>query len=39
MVKFEMENFKIKLTEKQQKYQSYHQVKSVNVNILQAQKY
>ena len=39
MVRFEIENFKIKLTEKRQKYQSYHQAKLVNVNILQVQKY
>ena len=33
--KIEIKNCNIILTEKQQKYQHYHQVKLVNMNILQ----
>ena len=33
--KIEIKNCNITLTEKQQKYQHYHQVKLVNMNILQ----
>ena len=34
-----MNNYDTVLTEKQQKYQLYHQVKLINVNILQVKKY
>ena len=39
MLKLEMKNYSTKLTEKQQKYQHYHQVKLININILQVKKY
>ena len=35
----EMKNSNMILTEKQQKYQDYHQVKLTNMNILQEKKY
>ena len=34
-----VENYNIILTEKQQKYQHYHQIKLINMNILQVKKY
>ena len=33
------ENYNMILTEKQQKYQPYYQVKLINMNILQVKKY
>ena len=35
MIQLRMKNYNIILTEKQQKYQRYRQVKLINVNILQ----
>ena len=37
--KIEINNYNMTLTEKQQKYQPYHQVKFINMNILQVKKY
>ena len=39
MVSLEMNKFITKLTEKLQKYQHYHQVKLINMSILQTKKY
>ena len=39
MVKLEIKNYNTILTEKQQKYQHYHQVKLINVSILQEKKH
>ena len=39
IIRLEINNYNTILTEKQQKYQHYHQVKLINMNILQAQKY
>ena len=39
MIKLEMNNCNMILTEKQQKYQNYHLEKSININILQLKKY
>ena len=39
MIRLEMKNSNIILTEKLQKYQHYHKVKSINMNILQVKKY
>ena len=39
MIKLKMENYNMILTEKQQKLQHYHQVKLINMNILQAKEY
>ena len=39
MVRYEMKNYNKILTEEQQKDQFYHQVKLININILQAKKY
>ena len=39
MTRFEMKNGIMILTEKQQTYQLYHQVKLINMNILQVKKY
>ena len=39
MIRLEMKNYNMILTEKQQKYQHYHQVKVIKVNILQVKKY
>ena len=39
MIRLEMENYNKILTEKQQKYQYYHQVKLININILQVDRY
>ena len=38
MVKLKMKNYNEISTEKQQKYQNYHQVKLINMNILQDKK-
>ena len=39
MVKLEMKNYNMILTEKQQKYQRCRQVKLANMNTLQVNKY
>ena len=39
MIRLEMKNYNTILTEKQQKYQSYHQEKLINMNMLQMKKY
>ena len=39
MKKLEMKNCNTILTEKKQKYQNYHWIKLININILQANKY
>ena len=39
MIKLEMKNDNMILTEKQQKYQDYHLEKMINMNILQVKKY
>ena len=39
MIRLEINNYNTILTEEQQKYQHYHQVKLINMNILQAQRY
>ena len=39
VIKLEMKNYNMLLTEKQQKYQHYHQLKLTNMNILQVKKY
>ena len=39
MIKLKMKNCSTILTEKQQKYQNYRQVKLINMNILQAMKH
>ena len=39
MIKLEMKNYNMILTEKQQKYQHYHLEKLINMNILQVKKY
>ena len=39
MIRLEMKNHNIILTEKQQKYQHYHLEKLINRNILQVKKY
>ena len=36
---FNMKNYNMILTEKQQKYQHYHQEKLININILRVEKY
>ena len=38
MIRLEIKNYNTILTEKQQKYQHYHQVKLINMNILQMKK-
>ena len=38
-ITLEMKNYNSILTEKQQKYQHYYQVKLININILQVKKY
>ena len=38
MTNLGMKNYNTVLAEKQQKYEHYHQVKSMNMNILQANK-
>ena len=39
MKRIEMKKAIIILTEKHHKYQSYHQIKIINMNILQVKKY
>ena len=39
MIRLEMKNFNMILIEKQQKYRHYHQVKLIDMNILQLKKY
>ena len=39
MIKLEMKNYNMILTEKQQKYQHYHLEKFIIMNILQVKKY
>ena len=39
MIRLDMKNYNLILTEKQQKYQHYHQFKLINMNILQVKKY
>ena len=39
MIRLEIKNYNLILTEKQEKYQHYHKVKLVNMNILQEKKY
>ena len=39
MIRLEMKNVNTILTEKQQKYWLYHQVKLITINILQMKKY
>ena len=39
MIKLELKNYNMILTEKQQKSQHYHRVKLININILQVKKY
>ena len=39
MIRLKMKNYNKLLTEKQQKYQHYHEVKLINMNILQVKKY
>ena len=38
MIRLEMENYNMILTEKQRKYQHYHVQKLINMNILQVKK-
>ena len=39
MIRLEMKNYNMILTEKQQKYQHYHQLKLININFLQVKIY
>ena len=39
MVRIEIKSYNMILTEKQEKYQHYHQVKFIYMNILQVKKY
>ena len=39
MIRLEMKNCNMTLTEKQQKHQLYHQVKLIDMNILLVKKY
>ena len=39
MVTLEMKTYNMTVTEKQQKYQLYHKVKLMNMNILHMKKY
>ena len=39
MIRLEMKNSNMVLTEKQQKHQHYHPKKLINMNILQVKKY
>ena len=39
MIRLEMKNCDMILTKKLKKYQHYHQVKLINMNILQVKKY
>ena len=38
VIRLEIKNYNMILTEKQQKHQHYHQVKFINMNILQVKK-
>ena len=38
MIRLEMKNYNMILTGRQQKYQHYHQLKLINMNVLQAKK-
>ena len=39
MIKLRMKNYNMVLTDKQQKYQRYRQVKLININTLQEKKH
>ena len=39
MIKLEMKNYNTALLQKQQKYQHYHPVKSINMHLSPAKKY
>ena len=39
MIKLKIKNYKLILTEKQQKYQHYHLEKLISMNFLQVRKY
>ena len=39
MIRLEINKYNMILTEKQQKYHHYHQIKAPNMNILWAKKY
>ena len=39
MIRLEMKNYNMTLTEKHKKYKHYHQVKLINMIILQAKKF
>ena len=39
MIRLEMKNYNKILTEKWQKYKHYHEIKVIDMNILQAKKY
>ena len=39
MIRLEMKNYDMILTEKQQKYRHYDEVKLININILEVKKY
>ena len=39
MIRLEMRNYNVILKENDKKYQLYHQVKFINMNILQVNKY
>ena len=39
MIKLKMKNCNTILTTKQQKYQQYHKVKKINMNVLQTKKH
>ena len=39
MIKLQMKNYNVILTEKQQKYHQYHLEKLININILQVKEY
>ena len=39
MIRLEMKNYNMILTEKQEKYQYYHLEKLININILKVKKY
>ena len=39
MIKLKVKKYNTVITEKQQKYKYYHQIKLINMNILQVKKY
>ena len=39
MIRLEMKNYDMILTEKQQKYRHYDEIKLININILEVKKY